>query len=309
MVETWKISQDERRIVGETLERLASRLPSQTYGIAQWRRDADAINYILSVYGEAAPPRYPLIDAMSLDVTSKDFGRLVAGLQAQDLQTPHGAEEAVFATPLRYAAILLDANDRDDAIHFPELWEKWNAQSLHAARHAYWRRYPYAAIIIPGEGPEDATLPLSALGKFRLTLAVETFRQGLAPFIIVSGGAVHPARTHYVEAEEMRRALIERFGIPERNIVMEPYARHTTTNLRNASRILNTLGAPDGMAALIVTDPDQSAYIEGPTFAERNQRELGCEPGTLGKRLSPFTIAFYPSLKCVETDPSDPLDP
>ncbi|WP_167400173.1 YdcF family protein [Novacetimonas maltaceti] len=307
MVEAWKITPDERRIIGEVFARLAARLPVfRTYGAAQWQRDADAVNYILSVYGEGASPHYPHIDAMTQDATAKDFSQLVSGLQ---LQGAPQSDDAVFSAPLHYAMVMLDMNDRDDAIHFPMLWQTWNAQALHAARNLNWRHYPYTAIIVPGAGPEQSDVALSAMGKFRLMLAVEAFRKGLAPFILVSGGAVHPAQTHYVEAEEMRRALITRFGIPERNIIMEPYARHTTTNLRNASRQLATLNAPRQQPALIVTDQDQSAYIESQTFAQRNQKELGCEPGALDKRISTFAIPFHPDARCNVTDPWDPLDP
>ncbi|MCW4590002.1 YdcF family protein [Gluconacetobacter entanii] len=246
---------------------------------------------------------------MAQDATAKDYGQLVSGLQLHALQVAPQPDEDVFSAPIHYAMLMLDMNDRDDAIHFPMLWQEWNAQALHAARNLNWRHYAYTAIIVPGAGPEQAGVALSAMGKFRLMLAVEAFRKGLAPFILVSGGAVHPAQTRYVEAEEMRRALVTRFGIPERNVIMEPYARHTTTNLRNASRQLATLNAPQQQPALIITDQDQSAYIESQTFAQRNQKELGCEPGTLGKRISPFAIPFHPDARCNATDPRDPLDP
>ncbi|GEM17536.1 hypothetical protein NBRC3293_2033 [Gluconobacter oxydans NBRC 3293] len=310
IVEGWKITPEERSSIGERLRVLAAgRSGRNSYQTDQWYRDADALNYILSVYGEGIPPHYPQIDSMSLKPASRDFGNLVAGLQAQELQAPSPDPVSILSAASRYAAILLDANERVDAAEFPDLWKTWNARALDYARHLSWHHYPYTAIIVPGEGPEAAQTSLSALGKFRLMMAVESFNRGLAPFIIVTGGAVHPAQTHYVEAEEMRRMLIDRFGMAETNVVMEPFARHTTTNLRNASRILEKMGAPSHTPALIVTDPAQSTYIESPVFSERNLRELKCEPGTLGKRLSAFSITFYPGRKCNATDPNDPLDP
>ncbi|QOF94397.1 YdcF family protein [Novacetimonas hansenii] len=310
VVEAWKITPDERRIIGEVLGQISSHLPvSRGYGISQWEHDADAINYILSVYGEGSPPHYPHIDAMTQDTTSKDFNQLISGLQLQELQNWPQQDMDIFSAPLRYAAILLDMNDRDDAIHFPMLWQTWNAPALHLAQNLDWRHYPYTAIIVPGAGPEAQGVSLSAMGKLRLMLAVDAFRKKQAPFILVSGGAVHPAQTHYVEAQEMRRELISRFGIAERNIIIEPYARHTTTNLRNASRLLATMNAPRQQPALIVTDQDQSAYIASQTFAHRNLRELGCAPGVLDARISLFAIPFHPDVHCNVTDPMDPLDP
>ncbi|MBS1035268.1 YdcF family protein [Gluconobacter cerinus] len=311
MVQSWEITQHEREVFGAILQRIPKHSQLQ-YDEMQWNRDADAINYILSVYGEGRAPRYPKIDAASVDVTAKDFFNLIMGIQTKILsdQSQHqGIAYPFFKEALLNAVFLLDANDRMDAVRFSGLWNTWNAPSLVFARRLNWKSYPYTAIIVPGEGPEDPHTQLSALGKFRLTLAVESFNRQLAPFIIVSGGAAHPAHTNFVEADEMRHFLIERFHIPERSIVTEPYARHTTTNLRNASRYLKILGAPENKPALIVTDPSQSDYISSTVFFSRNMTELKCEPGEIGHRLSPFATIFISNRGCNKTDPQDPLDP
>ena len=127
--------------------------------------------------------------------------------------------------------------------------------------------------------------------------------------IILSGASVHPKGTRFVEAVEMRKALIERFGVPAESIIIEPYARHTTTNLRNVTRRLIAMGAPLDKDALIVTYTNQSRYIESAEFASRNQKELGYLPGTVGARLSPTELIFRPSAKSLRIDPLDPLDP
>ena len=125
------------------------------------------------------------------------------------------------------------------------------------ARTLDWSHYPYTAIVVPGIGPDDLDVSLSARGKLNVRLAAARFAQGLAPFTLVSGGRVHPRGTHYAEALEMRRALMERFGIPGDCIVVDPYARHTTTNLCNAVPEKGDLGV---MGALRITpgDPDTS---------------------------------------------------
>ncbi|MBO1361687.1 YdcF family protein [Acetobacter sacchari] len=311
IIRSWAISEHERTVFGKILQKIprGSRLK---YDEKQWDLDVDAINYILSVYGEGKDPHYPKIDAASVDVSAKDFFDLVIGMQAKVLSGSFqqgDASQPFFKDVIMSALFFLDANDRMDAIRFSELWSDWNAPALDFAHHISWKRYPYTAIIVPGEGPEDVRTQLSALGKFRLTLAVESFNQGLAPFIIVSGGAVHPAHTNFVEAVEMRRFLIEHFNIPARRIVTEPYARHTTTNLRNASRTLQILGAPEDRPAVIVTDRAQSDYISSSTFSDRNMNELKCEPGKISERLSPFLTIFVPNKECNKTDPWDPLDP
>jgi hypothetical protein len=177
------------------------------------------------------------------------------------------------------------------------------------ARAIDWTRYRYSAVIVPGIGPDDLSTPLSARGKLNVRMAAARFADGVAPFIIVSGANVHPRGTQFVEAVQMRQALIEQYGIPADSIVIEPYARHTSTNLRNATRRLVALGVPLSKDALIITNRDQSRYIESSEFFERNQDELGYQPGKIGARLSPTELTCQPSIASMRVDPMDPLDP
>ncbi|HYA16921.1 MAG TPA: YdcF family protein, partial [Bryobacteraceae bacterium] len=127
-----------------------------------------------------------------------------------------------------------------------------------------WEKFPYSVIVVPGAGPDTLAWSFSPEGKARVTLAAKRFRDGKAPFILVSGGYVHPSQTPYCEALEMKKSLIADFGIPADAILIDPHARHTTTNIRNAVREIYRYGMPFGKKALITTDPAQSASIENP---------------------------------------------
>ena len=107
----------------------------------------------------------------------------------------------------------------------------------------------------------------------------------------------------------MKQSLIRDFGVPPDAILIDPHARHTTTNLRNAARLALRYGMPIDKAMLITSDPGQSAYITGEVFRERCQRELGYQPGTLGARLSKFDVEFTPAAVSLHADALDPLDP
>jgi uncharacterized SAM-binding protein YcdF (DUF218 family) len=96
---------------------------------------------------------------------------------------------------------------------------------------------------------------LSPAGRLRDELAAKRFRDGKAPFLIVSGGFVHPIRTEFSEAIEMKHDLMTRFGIPADSIIVDPHARHTTTNMRNAARLMYRYGIPFDKTALVTTDP------------------------------------------------------
>mgnify|MGYP003343032261 CR=1 FL=1 len=94
---------------------------------------------------------------------------------------------------------------------------------------------------MPGIGPDDLTTPLSAAGKLNVHMAAARYHAGFAPFIILSGSAVHPRGTRFFEAIEMRRALIERYGVPAEMVVgiigVETFYGQHTGNYR----VLDTL--------------------------------------------------------------------
>lgn len=271
-------------------------------------REINGINSLLSVYGTGLPSRYPAIDGPADVEGSPQFAARVAeavALAAVYRDDPSGA----FDPSVGLALSLLDANDRDDAAAFEPLDAKLNAAALVRAGKTDWARYRYGAIIVPGIGPDDLATPLSARGKLNVRLAAQRFADGLAPFIIVTGASVHPRGSTTIEAIEMQRALIDRYGVPADCIVVEPYARHTTTNLRNVTRRLMALRAPLDRDVLIVTNPAQSQYIASPDFVARSMRDLGYMPGTVGIRISPTDLTFRPSPRSALIDPMDPLDP
>jgi hypothetical protein len=184
-----------------------------------------------------------------------------------------------------------------------------NKAAYAAIIHTDWKKYPYSAIVIPGAGPGDRQTPLSTKGKERLDLAVERYRQGKAPFLLVSGGFVHPAQTKYCEAIEMKRYLVETAGIPASAILIEPHARHTTTNLRNAVRILYRYSVPFDKPVLVTSDKDQSQYMAAPDFDNRCKKELGYVPYRSLRAITPEDSEMISSIEALQANPLEPLDP
>ncbi|WCP13994.1 hypothetical protein sphantq_02435 [Sphingobium sp. AntQ-1] len=274
---------------------------------AQARRELEGVNVVVRTYGLGQVPPYPQIDGAGMI----DPQERQARLQAADWlsATPRAQSAQALDPGIDYALALLDVSDRIDAIGFEPLTGGANAAAMARARTIDWRRHRYSALIVTGVGPEVVDMALSPFGKYHLRLAASRFAQGEAPFLIVTGGRAHPRATRFAEAERMRDALIERYGVPADAILIEPYARHTTTNLRNASRLLMAMGAPLDQDALIVCNPGQSAAIESVQFVKRNQDELGYQPGQIGRRLSPTELLFRPSRASARIDPRDPLDP
>jgi len=275
---------------------------------AAWRDASAGLNRIIDVYALGTPPLYDKIDSVSYDPQSDTYRRLI-DIMVTVIHEERG-ELAMFYDPaLGFARRLLDANRRDEAGRFEPLHAGENAAAFRRIPTVDWARFQYSAILVPGAGPDRPDVRLDPWAKLRLELAVARYRAGKAPFIIVSGGNVHPNQTPFNEAFEMKRSLVQDFGVPADAVMIDPHARHTTTNLRNAARFAFRYRLPADKLMLITTDASQSAYISGKVFRDRCDKELGYQPGEVGTRLSRFDLEFRPAVVSLHADSRDPLDP
>jgi hypothetical protein len=273
-----------------------------------WRLCAAIINRILATYGSGIEPRFAKIDSMSHDPQSEEFGGLLRTANRVVLATDV-KQKLFFSDAVRFSLLVLAADGRDEAGRLEPLERGENLAAIGQVDHTDWKGYPHSIILVPGQGPDDPGVRLSAGGRLRLELAVARYRQHAAPFILVSGGYVHPARTPFNEAMEMKRALIEDYNVPTTAIIVDPHARHTTTNLRNAARIMYRYGFPFATPGLVVTDEYQADYIMSDAFDDRNLRETSTVPYKSKKRISPVEIEFVPSVDALQVSGEDPLDP
>jgi hypothetical protein len=271
------------------------------------RTELLGVNTILQVYGLGTAPLYPEIDGPEL--ARPDQFKATVGAAVRMAASPPLSLATELDPSITLSLALMDAADRLDPVRLEPTSKALNAPAVARASRVDWRAFPYTAILALGVGPNDLQTPLSALGKLNMQTAANLFHEGQAPFIIVSGGAVHPRRTPHVEAFEMRKALIERFSVPPEAIIVDPFARHTTTNLRNASRLLVGIGAPQRQEAVVVSNEAHITYVLSPVFKKRNLDALGYMPVVLGRRLSPTSLTFTPDVRSRLVDPRDPLDP
>jgi len=273
-----------------------------------WTACIRGVNHVIDVYGLGKPPRYPAIDSLTYDPKSEGYRRVLHNAAA--ILAEGGERLDLFFEPsLRFGLELLLLNHRDEAARYEPMEAGENSAAYARIHTMDWKRYSYSAIVVPGAGNDRPGVRLSPSGMLRDEIAARRFREGKAPFVIVSGGFVHPAQTEFSEAIEMKRDLTTRFGVPPDAILVDPHARHTTTNMRNAARLLYRYGMPFGKTALVTTDPNQSQYIESPTLEKRCLEELGYRPYKLIRRTSAFDVEFLPLIESLRMDPQDPLDP
>jgi DUF218 domain len=273
-----------------------------------WADCVHGIDRIIDVYGLGKPPRYPEIDSITYNVKSDAWRHIVQNLAAT-LEDDRGSFTLFSSPSMRFALELMWLNHRDEAGRYEPMEAGENAPVLRRIKSVDWAKYPYSVIVVPGAGNDLPGFRLSPEGKLRDEIAVKRFREGKAPFLLVSGGFVHPSQTEFAEAIEMKKDLMTRFGIPADAILIDPHARHTTTNMRNAARLMYRYGIPFEKKALVTTDLGQSQSIESPAFAKRCMDELGYVPQQILGRISSFDLEFRPVLDSLEADPQDPLDP
>ncbi len=223
-----------------------------------------------------------------------------------DAASPEGM---LFFEPLLKVCIAaMIEQGRDESARYEPLASGQNKKALERMASIKWDDYEYPLLIVPGYGPEKNSVVLSPTGKIRCQAAAKRYHAGLAPFILTSGGHVHPDRTPYCEALEMKKYLINELDVPENAILVDPHARHTTTNLRNAARIMFRNKIPTERYSLIITDLFQSFYIAY-MLDKRCLEELGYMPYLTVRMISLCETLFLPDMKSLHADPRDPLDP
>lgn len=278
--------------------------------VQAWMDVCNGMTFIINTYAKGEKGRYPKIDSVGYDVNSFFYQRVVRTV-AHSVEDDLDKQTLFFQPMLQLAMTLLDINYRDEAGRHEPMEMLENRKAYEYIPTINWDNYKYASILQPGHGPEKEGIALSPLGKMRVKLVADRFHEGWAPLIILSGGYVHPFQTPYAEATEMKKNLIEKYGVPARAIIIEPHARHTTTNFRNAARLMYRYGIPTDKRSVCTSTFDQIVYITDPKweFDKRNMDELGYLPYTLFEKVSRNDIEFKPVITSLFVDSLDPLDP
>ncbi len=270
-----------------------------------WQDAALSLGNTIDVYGKGEAPFYPDIDSISYQIDDDFFAEEVRKI----LKSSIGENGLFFQPILEIALKLLDLNRRDEASRYEPLRDGQNRAAFEYIPEINWEDYPYSAIVVLGDGPEKEGVPIESLGLFRVRLGVERYKNGMAPLIVLTGGHVKPFLTPYSEAIEMKRVIMEQYDLPENVLLVDPHARHTTTNLRNTSRLLMRYGVPLDKKVLVTTSESHSTYVTSPKFHSRCLNELGYLPVILEDRVSEYDVEFLPKIESLHVNSMDPLDP
>lgn len=270
-----------------------------------WSQIAGGMNRIIDVYIAGQRPHYASIDSVSYDVISPDYVKKVRSVLSSVASLSE--KSSFFQQPMMLAVRVLLLNKRNEAIRYEPLEQGLNKLSAARVGSLSWDNYTFSAILVPGFGPDKPGVRIDHRSVQRCRMAAGILKEGRAPFLIVSGGHVYPAGTPFSEAVEMRSYLIDSLGIDPSAIIIEPHARHTTTNVRNAARIIYRFKIPDNKPMLVVSDENQINMFE--TLAERCKRELGYVPYEREEKISINQVKLYPTKRAFQININDPLDP
>jgi hypothetical protein len=299
--------------------------PAQTLIEKAWEDAARKMNKGIDVFALGQVGSHSF-DAGAFDMKSRDFTMTMQMIGAV-MEANSKSLELFFQPAMQFTIELLHAQLRDEAGRHEPMEKGDNKEAFQRIPTIKWAQFPYTAIVVLGLGPERADLPLAPAGRLRLVPAVQAYREGKAPFILVSGGYVHPPQTPYSEAIEMKKSLMKEFGVPENAIIVDPHARITATNMRNAARLIYRYNMPFDKKALVISDPGHIDGVQGIRNAKGPQMNItGAQPGggappmnayqglgyapyTIGARLSPFMLEFTPTIISLSTDLNDLMDP
>ena len=287
---------------------LYHKLPPGELLTRAWEQDAQGVNFVIGVYAEGNKPNYPAIDSISYPVADRRY----VGFLKTATETI-GAEiksATLFFEPSLTAALrFLEVNEREQAADFEPMATTVNRLPLERTKRLNWNNYKYTLILVLGSGPQEHGIPLSGDAMMRLRMAALRYHEGLAPFMVVSGGKVHPYKTRFCEAIEMKRYLIEKLQVPEDAILVDPHARHTTTNIRNTVRLIYRYGFPFAKPCIVSSASSHIQSVMDVSFDRRCERELKHVPLRKGVRLSATEGEFYPVIDALHINPTEPLDP
>ena len=282
-------------------------LPNAEFLKKAWEQDARGISNVIDVYGLGKKPHYAAIDSIDFDAQGQELARLRATVRENVCAIAAGGP--FYCVPLHTALSYIDISDRYEAVDFEPMEEGINKSAYEAVARTDWNKYPYTVILILGQGPEREGEAISPGSRLRARYAAELYRQGKAPFLVTSGGRVHPYKTPFSEADQMKRYLVENCGIPEEAVIAEPHARHTTTNIRNTVRSMGERGIPLDRPGLITSGSGHVNYVCKEGFVPFCEKMMYVVPFRLGRRLDGRTVEFHPQACATQVAPIDPLDP
>ena len=167
-------------------------------------------------------------------------------------------------------------------------------------------------ILVPGQGPTTLSTPLDVLGQARCDLAAARFAAKYAPFVALSGGHVHPDRTPYCEALEMKQYMMTMYVSPSpRSLSTRTRGTRRRTSATCRAGAFFRYGIPVDRPALVTSDIFQSVELsQHPGVLDMNAESTPSISRIERFSAYPLNAAgLLPSPITLTGNGRDPLDP
>ncbi|KAJ7687936.1 hypothetical protein B0H17DRAFT_1203296 [Mycena rosella] len=256
----------------ETIRQIIALMGASDVQQSWFAAAADQANHFIKVLVQGGNrSSYWDVDGPSLSDANGDYTRRLRGILARVWDGP--IEQAMLDRCSAVAEIHY-LNDQGRLAENLARQTEENAPALEDARTLDFAEYAYGAVVILGHSPTLAEAregkACSQMTQDKITRCVGLNRaRKLAPLYIVCGGSVRPRLTRISEGLSMKKELIERYGIPGHEILVDATSEHTYSNFMNAVLLAREAKMPPGtkLAAFLVPDrygcEDQYAFCFG----------------------------------------------
>ncbi|KAJ7779677.1 hypothetical protein B0H16DRAFT_1499582 [Mycena metata] len=248
-------SEEDKQILLQTIELLDASAAEQTWFTA----NINQANYFIKVLVGGNSTPYPDVDAPSYPDTNGKYSHRLRGIIAR-LRT--GLSETAMLERFRAVAEIHYLNDQGRLAENLALQAQENAAALRYARGINYSEYTYGAVVVLGHSPtaEEAKsgTTCSQMTKDKVARCVGLNRGAkLAPLYIVCGGSVRPQLTRINEGLSMKKYMMEEYGIPAEQILVDATSEHTYSNFMNAVLCARQAQMPDGTKLGVFLVPDR----------------------------------------------------
>ncbi|KAJ7451261.1 hypothetical protein B0H11DRAFT_2076290, partial [Mycena galericulata] len=220
----------------ETIREIIALMGSSDVQQSWFAAAVDQANHFIKVLIGGNRSSYWDVDGPSLSDADGDYTRLLRDIL---VGMRGGSSEHAMLDRFSAVAKIHYLNDQGRLAENLDRQTKENAPALEYARTLNFAEYAYGAVVILGHSP---TLEEAREGKACSQMTQDKIKRcvglnrahKLTPLYIVCGGSVRPRLTRMNEGFSMKKELIEQYGIPGHEILVDATSEHTYSNFMNA---------------------------------------------------------------------------
>ncbi|KAJ7160193.1 hypothetical protein C8R46DRAFT_1285687 [Mycena filopes] len=253
---TLLLTPEDKQTLLQTLHLLGASAVEQNWFTA----NIDQANHFIKVLVGGNRTPYPDVDGASY---SDANGAYTHHLRSLLSRLRGGTSGTAMLDRFSAVAEIHHLNDQGRLAENLDAQSQENVPALEYARSIKFSEYTYGAVVILGHSPtaEEARkgTACSQMTKDKITRCVglNRERQKFAPLYIVCGGSVRPQLTRINEGLSMKKYMVENYGIPAHQVLVDATSEHMYSNFMNAVLLAREANMPEGTKLGVFLVPDR----------------------------------------------------